>query len=162
MEGLVNDLKRLGEKVEDKVFSHKFLRCLPMRFDMVVSLLVRTSLDTMTPNQILGDIMTDDLYRDEEEKKEKQDQKKDEEKKSVAFKASSCSKGKAKQESSRNDDSSSSIDEIDSEKVAFFLMKFGKLKMKKVYHARRKKYSSRRKGKSRRCFKCGSKNHLVP
>ena len=29
MEVLVNDLKALGEKVEDKNFSHKFLRCLP-------------------------------------------------------------------------------------------------------------------------------------
>ena len=29
MEVLVNDLKALGEKVEDKDFSHKFLRCLP-------------------------------------------------------------------------------------------------------------------------------------
>ena len=27
MEVLVNDLKALGEKVEDKDFSHKFLRC---------------------------------------------------------------------------------------------------------------------------------------
>ena len=40
-------------------------------------------MDTMTPNQVLGDIMTDDTYRDDEEKK---DEKKDE-KKSMAFKA---------------------------------------------------------------------------
>jgi hypothetical protein len=49
-------------------------------------------------NQVLGDVMTDDTYRDDdekEEKKEKKDKKKDE-KKSVAFKATS-SKGKAKQ-----------------------------------------------------------------
>jgi hypothetical protein len=50
MEVLVNNLKALGEKVEDKDFSHKFLRCLPIRFGMLVTLLVRTSLDTMTPN----------------------------------------------------------------------------------------------------------------
>ena len=68
MEVLVNDLKALGEKVEDKDFSHKFLRCLPTRFGMLVTLLVRTGLDTMTPNQILGDIMTDDAYRDDDEK----------------------------------------------------------------------------------------------
>jgi hypothetical protein len=29
---LVNDIKALDEKVEDKDFSRKFLRCLPMRF----------------------------------------------------------------------------------------------------------------------------------
>jgi hypothetical protein len=89
MKVLVNDLKSLGEKVEDMDFSHKFLRCLPARFGMLVTLLVRTCLDIMTPNQILGDIMTDDAYRDDDEKeeKEKKDEKKDEKKKSVAFKA---------------------------------------------------------------------------
>ena len=105
---LVNDLKALGEKVEDKDFSHKFLRCLPTRFGMLVTLLVRTGLDTMTPNQILGDIMIDDAYRDDDEKKEKKekkDEKKDDKKKSVAFKATSC-KGKAKQDTSSEDDSS--------------------------------------------------------
>jgi hypothetical protein len=101
MEVLVNDLKALGEKVEDKDFSHKFLRCLPVRFGMLVTLLVRTSLDTMTPNQILGDMMTDDVYKDDDEKKEKNKEKKDEKKNkkkmSVAFKASSSSKSKGKE-----------------------------------------------------------------
>ena len=68
MEVLVNDLKALGEEVKDKDFSHRFLRCLPSRFGMLVTLLVRIGLDTMTPNQILGDIMTDDAYRDDDEK----------------------------------------------------------------------------------------------
>ena len=56
----------------------------------MVTILVRSGLDTMTPNQVLGDIMTDDTYRDDnekEEKKEKKDEKKDEKKKSMAFKA---------------------------------------------------------------------------
>ena len=48
----------------------------------------------MTPNQILGDIMTDDVYRDDDEKEEKRE-KKDDKKKGVAFKATS-SKGKTK------------------------------------------------------------------
>ena len=33
--------------------------------------------------------------------------------------------------------------------------------MKKGYHARRKKSLSKNKEESRRCFKCGSKDHLV-
>ena len=134
MEVLVNDLKALGEKVEDKEFSHKFLRCLPARFSMLVSLLVRTSLDTMTPNEILGDIMTDDTYRDDdekEEKKEKKDEKKDEKKKSVAFKATS-SKGKAKQDTSSEDDDS--WDDDDDEKMALFVKRFGKFMLKKGYY----------------------------
>jgi hypothetical protein len=32
---------------------------------------VRSGLDTMTPNQVLGDVMTDDTYRDDDEKEEK-------------------------------------------------------------------------------------------
>jgi hypothetical protein len=43
--------------------------------------------------------MTDDAYRDDDEKKEKNKEKKDE-KNSVAFKATSSSKGKAKQDTS--------------------------------------------------------------
>ena len=77
---LVNDLKALGEKVEDKDFPHKFLRCLPSRFATLITILVRSGLDTMTPNQVLGDVMTDDTYRDDDEKeenKEKKDEKKD-------------------------------------------------------------------------------------
>ena len=84
--------------MEDNDFSHKFLRCLPSRFGTLVTILVRSGLDTMSSNQVFGDIMIDDPYRDDdekEEKKEKKDEKKDEKKKSVAFKATS-SKGKAK------------------------------------------------------------------
>ena len=47
---LVNNLKALGEEVKDKDFSHKFLRCLPSRFGTLVTILVRSGLDTMTPN----------------------------------------------------------------------------------------------------------------
>ena len=89
---LVNDLKAHGEMVEDKDFFRKFLICLPSRFGTLVNIIVRSDLNTMTPNQVLGDIMTDDTYRDDdekEEKKEKKDEKKDEKKKSVAFKATS-------------------------------------------------------------------------
>jgi hypothetical protein len=162
---LFNDLKTLGEEVKDKDFSHKFLRCLPSRFGTLVTILVRCGLDTMTPNQVLGDVMTDDTYRDDDEKeeknKEKKDDKKDEKKKkSVAFKAMSSSKGKAKQETS-SEDEDSSFDEVDDDKMALFVKRFGKFMMKKGYHARRKKSSSRNKDEPRRCFKCGSKNHLV-
>jgi hypothetical protein len=97
---LINDLKAHGEEVKDKDFSHKFLRCLPSRFSMLDTLLVRSGLDTMTPNQVLGDVMTDDTYRDNDEKEEKKEKKdeKDKKEKSVAFKVTSSSKGKAKQD----------------------------------------------------------------
>jgi hypothetical protein len=125
IEVLVNNLKALDEKVEDNDFFHKFLRCLPTRFNMLVTLLVRTDLDTKTPNQILGDIMTDDAYRNDDEKegkKEKKYKKKDEKKKkkNVAFKAISSSKGKAMQDTS-SEDNDSSFDDMDDEKMAISL-----------------------------------------
>ena len=150
---LVNDLKAHGKEVKDKDFSHKFLRCLPSRFGMLVTLLVRSGLDTITPNQVLGDVMTDDTYRDDDEKEEKnkkKHEKKDVKKKSVSFKATS-SKGKAKQESS-SEDKDSSFDEFDDEKMALFVKRFGKFMVKKGYHARRKKSSFKSKDEARRCF----------
>jgi hypothetical protein len=42
----INNLKSLGEKVEDKDFSHRFLRCLPPRLDTLVTILVRDGLYT--------------------------------------------------------------------------------------------------------------------
>jgi hypothetical protein len=105
-----------------------------------------------------------DTYRDDDEKEEKKndkkDDKKDEKKKSVAFKASSSPKGKAKQETS-SEDECSSFDELDDEKMALFAKRFGKFMMKKGYRARRKKSSSKNKDEVRRCFKCNSKDHLV-
>ena len=77
---LVNDLKALGEEVKDKDFTHKFMRCLPSRFGTLVTILVTSGLDTMTPNQVLGDVMTDDTYGDDDEKEEKNKEKKDEKK----------------------------------------------------------------------------------
>ena len=53
---LVNELKGLGEEVKDKDFSHKSLRSLPLRFGTLVTILV-SGLDTMTPNQVLRDVM---------------------------------------------------------------------------------------------------------
>ena len=38
MEVIVNDLKALGEKMEDNDFSHMFLKCLSARFGMLVTL----------------------------------------------------------------------------------------------------------------------------
>jgi hypothetical protein len=50
---------------------------------------------------------------------------------------------------------------MDHEKMTLFVKRFGKFMVKKGYHARRKKSSSKNKEELRRCFKCGSKDHLV-
>ena len=76
------------------------------------------------------------------------------------FKATSSSKCKAKQDTSSEDDDSS-FDEMDDEKMALFINRFGKFTMKNGYRARRKESSSKNKEESRRCFNCRSKDHLV-
>jgi hypothetical protein len=100
--------------------------CLPPRFETLRLVIIRGGLKQFTPNQVLGDVMTQETYRmeregvDKDEKKEDEDQKK----KSIAFKASSSSKNKGKskkQESSDNEDASN----IDDEAMALSVRKFG-------------------------------------
>ncbi|XP_066361328.1 uncharacterized protein [Miscanthus floridulus] len=116
---IINDLKSLGEKVEDKDFSHEFLRCLPSRFDTLVTILVRDGLETMTPNQLLGDVVTQDTYHAKRDGVPQEEEKK---KKGIAFKAttSSKSKGKIRKEESSDEASISSQDDED-EEVALFV-----------------------------------------
>ena len=54
---IVNELKGLGFEMLDLDFSHKFLSCLPERYDTIVTLLVRSNLKTATPTQILGEVL---------------------------------------------------------------------------------------------------------
>ena len=89
----------MGEKIKDDDVSHRFLMCLPPRFEMLRLLIIRGGLKEITPNQVLGDVMTQETYHVEREGDDKDDKKKN----SVAFKASSSSsknKGKSKKESS--------------------------------------------------------------
>ena len=76
------------------------------------------------------------------------------------FKATSSSKCKAKQDTSSEDNDSSFYD-MNDEKMALFVKRFGKFMVMKGYCARKKKSSSKIKDEARRCFKCGSKDHLV-
>jgi hypothetical protein len=164
---IVNELKALGEEVKDNQFSIKFLRSLPKRFDTLITVLVRTTLQDSTPQQVFQEVMTDDSYREDDEKEElvkkkkkKSEKKDDKKKKSVTFKATT-SKGKSKIESSSDEDSSScDSDDID-EKMALFVKQFSKFMKKKDFHARRRKNSSKKNEHTMRCFRCHSKDHLI-
>ena len=48
---IVNDLKALGERIKDDDVSHRFLMCLPPRFEMLRLLIIRGGLKEITPNQ---------------------------------------------------------------------------------------------------------------
>jgi hypothetical protein len=104
---IINDLKGLGEKVEDTDFSHKFLICLPNKFATLRRMIFRERLDKVKPTDVLEDIMTDAQYNDDEDEVEEKKETKVKQEKPIAFKASS-SKGKRKVE---NDDDDSFNDE---------------------------------------------------
>jgi len=59
---IVNELKGLRFEVLDADFSHKFLRSLPERYDTIVTLLVRSNVKTATLTQILGEVLTHDMF----------------------------------------------------------------------------------------------------
>jgi hypothetical protein len=90
---IINDIKSFGEKVKDEDFSHKFLMCLPKRFKILRTIIFRGRLKDVSPNEVLGDVITEDQYNSKGEELVKEEDKK---KKSVAFKASSSSKNKGK------------------------------------------------------------------
>jgi cytochrome oxidase Cu insertion factor (SCO1/SenC/PrrC family) len=126
---IVNDLKSLGEKVKDEDFSHKFLMCLPKKFKTLRIIIFRGGLIGVSPNEILGDIMTNAQYNESDNEDEEKKEKKDKKEKSVAFKASSSSyKGKSKKETSSEDD-----DDIDDEAMALLVRKMGKFMKKRDY-----------------------------
>jgi hypothetical protein len=122
---IISDLKSLGEKIKDKDFSHKFLMCLSKRFKTLRTIIFRDGLKDVSPNEVLGDVMTEEQYNsDGEEIVRKEDKKK----KSVAFKADTSSsknksKGKAKKEESGDEECSN--DDSDDEALALFVHKFG-------------------------------------
>ena len=112
---IVNDLKALGEKINDDDVCHRFLMCLPPRFETLRLIIIRGGLKQLIPNQVLGDVMTQETYRVERKGVDKDAKKEDEDKKkkSVAFKASSSSKnkGKSKKEESSDDEDANDIDD---------------------------------------------------
>jgi len=82
---IVNELKGLGFEVPDADFSHKFLGSLPERYDTIVILIVRSDLKTSTPTQVLGEVLTHDIFKKSQD--EVHGVTSDEKKKNVAFKA---------------------------------------------------------------------------
>jgi hypothetical protein len=44
-------------------FTHKFLRSLPEKNDTIVTMLVRSNLTTTSPTEVLGEILTQDIFQ---------------------------------------------------------------------------------------------------
>jgi hypothetical protein len=85
---IVNELKCLGFIVPDEEFSQKFLKSLPEKYDTIVTLHVRSGLKTMTPTQILGEVITLDLFK----KYQVEAQANEPDKKSIALKVKASKK----------------------------------------------------------------------
>jgi hypothetical protein len=60
---IINDLKPLGEKINDDDVPLRFLMCLPPRFETLRLIIIRGGLKQLTPNQVLSDVMTQETYR---------------------------------------------------------------------------------------------------
>ena len=125
-------------------------------------LIIRGGLKDITPNQVLGDVMTQETYHMEREEDDKEDKKEEEDKKkkSIAFKARSSSsknKGKSKKESSDDED----LSDIDDKAMALFVRKMGKFMKKKGYGARKRRDHTKSKEYVRRCYNCKSLDHVI-
>jgi hypothetical protein len=44
-------------------FTHRFLRYLPEKYDTIVIMLVRSELTTTSPTEVLGEILTQDIFK---------------------------------------------------------------------------------------------------
>jgi hypothetical protein len=60
---IVNELKGLGFNISDVDFTHKFLRTLPEKYDTIMTILVRSDLTTSSPTEVLGEILTQDIFK---------------------------------------------------------------------------------------------------
>jgi hypothetical protein len=117
LNNIVNELKDLRFDVPEVDISYKFLRVLPPKYDMIVTLLVRSNLKTITHSEVLGEILTHDIFKQSQE--ELNGNLHDDKKKIVTFKA----------KVSNDDESETSTDDD----VALMVKRFKKFMKKKGY-----------------------------
>src|SRR6185436_7393675 len=127
---------------------HKFLRYLPERYDTIVTLLVRSNVKTATPTQILGEILTHDMFKKSQD--EAHGGEIDMKKKSVAFKA----------QDSKNEEESGCQEEESDEEMALFVKRFNKMMSKKNF-GKRGQSSRKNPFVDNTCFQCGEVGHII-
>jgi hypothetical protein len=151
LNNIVNELKDLGFDVPELDISHKFLRALPPKYETIVTLLVRSNLKTITPSEVLGEVLTHDIFKQSQE--ELHGNLHVDKKKIVAFKA------KTSNDDDHDDDSETSTDDD----VALMVKKFKKFMKKKDYQGGSsnsgKSYSNNPFAK-KKCFECGEMGHI--
>jgi hypothetical protein len=151
LNNIVNELNDLGFDVPNVVISHKFLRALPPKHETIVTLLVRSNLKITTPSEVLGEVLTHDIFKQSQE--ELHGNLHEDKKKIVAFKA------KTSNDEDHDDDSETSTNDD----VALMVKKFKRFMKKKGYQG-----GSSKSGKSysknpfskKKCFECGEMSHI--
>jgi hypothetical protein len=149
----VNKLKGLGFNVPDVEFTHKFLISLPEKYDTIVTMLVRSDLTTTSPTEVLGEILTQDIFKKFQAKAVSLAKKVKGE--SIALKAKS-SKAIEKEESENEGNGSESDEEL-----ALFVKKFNKFMRNKKGQPRRGQTSRRNDFNDRKYFECGEPSHIA-
>jgi hypothetical protein len=118
LNNIVNELKDLGFDVPEVDISHKFLRALPLKYETIGTLIMRSNLKTITPSEVLGEVLTHDIFKQSQELHGNLHEDK---KKIVAFKA------KTSNDDDHDGDSETNIDDD----VALMVKKFKKFMKKK-------------------------------
>jgi hypothetical protein len=116
-------------------------------------MLVRSDLTTTSPTEVLGEILTQDIFKKSNAEATSLAQKVKGE--SIALKAK-ASKAIEKEESEDEGNGSESDEE-----VALFVKKFNKFMRKKKGQPRRGQTSRRSAFNDRKCFECGKPSHIV-
>jgi hypothetical protein len=151
LNNIVNELKDLKFDVPEVYISHKLLRALPPKYETIITLLVRSNLKIISPSEVLGEVLTHDIFKQSQE--ELHGNLHEDKKKIVAFKA------KTSNDDDHDGDSETSIDDD----VALMVKKFKRFMKNKGNQG-----GSSKSGKShsknpfakKKCFECGEMGHI--
>jgi hypothetical protein len=148
LNNIVTELKDLGFDVPEVHISHKSLRSLPPKYETIVTMLVRSNLTTITPSEVLGEVLTHDIFKQSQE--ELHGNIHEDKKKIVAFKA----------KSSNDDDHDGDSETSTDDDVALMVKKFLKKKGYQGGSSKDNKSYSKNPFAKKKCFECGEMGHI--
>jgi hypothetical protein len=151
LNNIVNNLVDLKFDVPEVDISHKFLRALPLKYETIVTLLVRSDLKKISPLEVLGEVLTHDIFK--QSPKEFHGNLHEDKKKIVAFKA------KISNDDDHDGDSETSTDDD----VALMVKKFKRFMKNNGYQggsSKSRKSFIKNPIAKKKCFECGEMGHI--
>jgi hypothetical protein len=149
LNNILNELKDLNFDVPEVDISQKFLRSLPPKYEAIVTLLVRSNLKTISPSEVLGEILTHDIFKQSQE--ELHGNLHEDMKKIVAF----------KDKTFNDDDHDGDIETSTDDDVALMVKKFMKKKGYQGGSSKDNKSCSKNPFAKKKCFECGEMGHIA-